>query len=425
MLDKHLKDKPCVVVIDPTTGLKALSEEFDRLGVGLIVIETENNELFPNFFKSIDEKLVSLKLRSLKSDVPKTIKELSQKYLISNICAGDELTIALAEKCSYENLNQRGNDPATSQLRLSKYDMSEELAAKDIYIPQQLSFDPAVEKLDSLYQSLIDFHFPIVIKPNISTGSTCTYKCQTIENLEEVFNVLKRDFENSPVPVSTNFIAQEFVQGKEYLVNSFSYSGKHHISGVYNYDKFYNHNIPIYQSVNFDGFGSVEEEICEFVENALDVLGNKEGLVNTDLIRGQNETALLEINCRMVGFNNWLSRLEVHLFGASQATLLGKQALGQLENYRSDLKDSKKFGKLIMLQSKEDKADFSPKDDLFLQFPSYLEHGWNKAPGEFLNSARSLVEDTVGYVLLSHQSREQLETDYKTIVNLQNKGELF
>ena len=39
-----------------------------------------------------------------------------------------------------------------------------------------------------------------------------------------------------------------------------------------------NHGVPIYQSVNYDGVGAGERQVCDYVGDVLSILGNRRGL---------------------------------------------------------------------------------------------------------------------------------------------------
>ena len=46
-----MPSRPCVVLVDPSTGIETFISEFAALDVGLIVVSTENSRQYPNYFQ--------------------------------------------------------------------------------------------------------------------------------------------------------------------------------------------------------------------------------------------------------------------------------------------------------------------------------------------------------------------------------------
>lgn len=417
---------PHVVIIDPSTGLSAFSAEFGQRDVGLILVETERTDAYPDYFGSAYKDHAKLRVRCDVSEVDATVARLQRDYNICAVCAGDETALAEAERGSHAILGARANDPATTSLRRHKYAMNETLARQGLRVPRQLAFNLRQADASSLVPDLAEFQFPVILKPNLSAGSVCTQKCESLVELDAVLERVKREFTAHELNyASEEFVLQEYLSGTEYLVDSFSHAGEHFVTGIFNYTKWVHDGVPVYQSVNFDGIGEMERAAADYATGVLDILGNRTGMVNTDLFHTKRGFALLEVNCRIVGFSGWVARLERHLFDYNQATLQALATRSQLETVPRLPHAHGKVGSVVLLQSPSEGVMRSPDEKWLQSLASYVEAGWFLSPGQNLRRAKSFLTDTVGAVVLVHDSPRVLKSDYAALIAKQNSGELF
>jgi len=81
------------------------------------------------------------------------------------------------------------------------------------------------KKLDDILSFLSENNAPIIVKPINGSGSQCIFKIESKEQAERAYQALI-------VENISNFLLEEFLDGEEYSVESFSYSGKHVILTV-------------------------------------------------------------------------------------------------------------------------------------------------------------------------------------------------
>lgn len=154
-----------------------------------------------------------------------------------------------------------------------------------------------IESLEDIPVILTKVKFPIMMKPVDGSGSRGASR---VDSAEEFTKACEFAMAGS---ISHRAVAEPFVVGKEYGVESFVDQGKIHILGIMQkemteppYYAELGHAIPSGLSVE------VEDRIKDCVEKALIALGVNHGSVNMDLLIGDDgDVHIVDVGARMGG----------------------------------------------------------------------------------------------------------------------------
>jgi biotin carboxylase len=152
-------------------------------------------------------------------------------------------------------------------------------------------------------------HYPVVLKPTDSAGSDGVKLCHNIEEAKEHFHHL---FEVEAVNggYNTEVLCQEFLRGKEYVVDQVSRDGVHKTMMVWVYDKRpANNSAFVYFGMVPVDPNSMEAKILiPYARGVLDVLGVQNGPSHAEVILTPTGPCLVEMNVRAHGGDgNWRS----------------------------------------------------------------------------------------------------------------------
>src|SRR5699024_2535091 len=152
-----------------------------------------------------------------------------------------------------------------------------------------------INNIDYLREITPIIKFPVMVKPCDGSGSKATRRVNSIKELEVACNTAIK------ASITKKALIEDFVEGKEYGVESFVYDGKVHVLGVIG--KFMTpppdyaelgHYIPS----NLD----IEEDIKKVVVHAIKSLGINFGSVNMDiLVTKANRIYIVDVGARMGG----------------------------------------------------------------------------------------------------------------------------
>ncbi|XBS70094.1 ATP-grasp domain-containing protein [Acerihabitans sp. KWT182] len=148
------------------------------------------------------------------------------------VIPGHESAVKLSEEIAWR-LSEDGNDPATTILRRNKFFMNEAVSQAGLEtVKQAVSDDPGVLKnwFRQYGQS------KVVVKPLDSAGSDDVYICTSETQVEDAARTITGK-NNSMHSRNDKALIQQFIEGKEYVVNTVSLNGKHKVTDVWRVSK--------------------------------------------------------------------------------------------------------------------------------------------------------------------------------------------
>jgi len=273
--------------------------------------------------------------------------------------------------------------------------------------------------------------FPVVLKltdtDTVSAGGTDGVKlCHDLEEAKDHFhNLSEVEAENVEV------LCQEFLRGKEYVVDTVSRDGEHKTMAVWCYDK---------RSANgaaFVYFGmlpvdtdSLEAKLLiKYNNQVLDALGMKNGAGHGTVILTASGPCLVEMNFRAQGGDgNWRPLARALTGGYSQVegcvdAYLDKKSFASLPT--SPPSPAKAFGQEVILVSyAEGDVIGTPGYDEIKELESFVYLETGVAVGSKVEHTVDLLS-SVGSVILMHEDEEVVKRDVAKIRQLEKSNELF
>lgn len=154
-----------------------------------------------------------------------------------------------------------------------------------------------ISSLEEIPQILPQVKFPIMMKPCDGSGSRGASRVDRVENFEKACKFAMSG------SITHRAVAEPFVDGKEYGVESFVDNGEIHILGVMQKDM----TLPPYYAELGHAIPSrlpqsIEEKIKSCVHKALVALGVNHGSVNMDLLLSESgDVHIVDVGARMGG----------------------------------------------------------------------------------------------------------------------------
>lgn len=229
-------------------------------------------------------------------DISEIINATSGHH-VKAVIPGAETGVILADLLS-EKLNLPGNPVKTSDTRRNKFLMSQALHQHGIVVASSISTHKLIEILS--WREKNGFK-KIVLKPMLGGGSDHVFICYSEDEIANAFNSIlsEKDVfgkDNSKV------LAQEFLEGQEYIVNTVSINHQHHVIDVWRKFKAHVNGLPInLYSVAIDSKAQEFQALVSYTYNALDALQIHHGAGHTELMLRSNGPILIETGARLAG----------------------------------------------------------------------------------------------------------------------------
>ena len=319
-----------------------------------------------------------------------------------------------------ERLGLRTNGTALSHVRRDKFSMVEAIKAAGLRgASQTLATDGA-----SLLRWYGSCGFErVVVKPLHSTGNDGVFFCQTEDEVASAFDQLVGT-DNALQRKNNAVVAQEYLEGAEYYVNTVSVEGRHFVSDVHSTSHLNVNGILdlLGGSQLLPRRGPVQDELTAYAFAVLDVLGITNGPAHTELKLTPDGPCLVETHARVCGAD--LPLLVRSALGESQLEWT-VDAYVNPERFddprRSDYVIDRHAVCVNMISSGSGVLVAYPKLDQLRSLPSFHAALVRVAPGQ-------QIDRTVGdfsypiLIHLLHPSLTVVERDYATIRYLDGDG---
>ncbi|MFI9402219.1 hypothetical protein [Nocardia sp. NPDC052316] len=290
-------DSPTVVLVDAfSTG--ALLARQARRHYRLIHVRSRAN-LSATFAASLPAELFDedLSYADQADDVLRRLAELAPVAVIAASEFGVEVADEIAAK-----LGLRGNDPALSYVRRDKFQMVEAVAAAGLRTARQRRGTDVATLLDWRRKAGLG---RTVVKPLDSAGSDDVFISDSEAEIRAAVHAIIGKT-NLMLRTNAAVLAQEYLVGDEYIVNSVSRDGRHWFT-----DAWISHKVTVRDNrriYDYEDLLSPTDprctEILDYVSGALDALGIANGPAHTELIYTAAGPVLLETGARISGLAN-------------------------------------------------------------------------------------------------------------------------
>jgi len=345
--------------------------------------------------------------------------------IVSCLCGG-EAGVDLADALS-EKLGLLSNGTAVANRRDKK--VQQELIKKaGMRSTRQASGSAYTPEVEEFLQNET---YPVIVKPLDSAGSDGVKLCHSMEEAKSHFLYLLNEHEMVNGGECDEVLCQEFLKGKEYVVDQVSRDGIHKTVMVWVYDK-----RPV-NGASFVYFGDIpvdseSEEakmIIPYARGVLDALGCANGPSHGEIIITDDGPCLVEMNCRAHGGDGIWQPLCRGLTGgynqidATVDAYLDKKRFDLLPNKPpSPFKVAGQCVDLVNYNTGVVKA--TPGYDVIRLLPSFVCLESHIGPGTEVTPTVDLATDA-GALVVMHQNKEVLARDIALIRQIESSCALF
>lgn len=226
--------KELVVLVDPYSTGCCIAEEIMKRGYRIMALWTKgfSPEMKTHVPLSVGEITYMAELDEAETlaDTVTAVYKAAGEFRVVACLAGGEAGVDFADALS-ERMNLRTNGTVIPNKRDKK--LQQELIAKRGLRAVRQAGGAKFEEVEEFLKTE---PFPIVLKPVESAGSDGVKLCHTFEEAKEHFDVLMKSqmVNGGDCPA---VLCQEFLRGKEYVVDHVSRDGIHKTVMVWVYDK--------------------------------------------------------------------------------------------------------------------------------------------------------------------------------------------
>eukprot|EP00536_Pseudo-nitzschia_multiseries_P001923 jgi/Psemu1/251109/estExt_Genewise1Plus.C_250159 len=432
MLTKRMttidSSREAVVLIDPYSTGCCIAEEIMKRGFSVIALWTRS-------FSSEMKTHIPLSCGTMKylaeveegETLAKTSEDMyaaAGALRVVACLAGGEAGVDLADALS-EHIKVRSNGTKIPNRRDKK--VQQEIIRKHgLRSVRQAGSGVFAEVKDFLQTE----PYPVVLKPVESAGSDGVKLCHSFEEAEEHFRVLMNSqmVNGGDCPA---VLCQEFLRGKEYVVDHVSRDGVHKTVMVWLYDKRPCHGAAFvyFGCVPVDSESLEAKIIIPYVQGVLDALEIKNGPSHAEVMMTPDGPCLVEMNCRAHGGDGNWRPLCRHLTGgysqveATVDAYLDKRQFSLLPSKPpSPFKASGQ--EVILVSFSRGVVRDTPGFDVIKEMASFVYLETGVRPGSRVEYTIDLFTG-IGSVILMHKDPTVLEEDIGRIRDMEKNNELF
>ena len=372
-------------------------------------------------------------------DVEATLAELKSLdgglFAICGITCGCESGVELSDALSarYGGKQLKSNGEALSHHRRDKYLMGERVRAAGLRAAKQVetkAWTDIVAFAEELYGDRLD-KMRLVLKPLRGAGTENVFFVSSLAEARTAFDTILGD-DNLFGESNEKVLAQEFLQGQEYVVDSVSKGGVHKCVAIWHYDKRpCNGSKFVYYGVNLfeSETGAREEKMVAYMHKVLDALGIKEGPSHGEVmwLEHEDQPCLVEVGARPHGGEGTFTELSTPGVGYNQLeitldALEDNERFEQLPTRPRRLKAHAREATLVSRHTGMLRA--FPMLDAVRALPSYKSMELKAAPGDALVPTVDFLS-TPGSVMLVHRDLAQVVKDYELIHTWEEEGRFY
>ena len=282
----------CIVVDAYCTG-RHLAPVITELGFDCIHVQS-SDRIAPVYSDSFQPTTFRSNLKGW-SDLD-ALSSTLEKYSPDYIIAGSDTGLELADYLS-DRLGLPSNGTRKSEARRSKYLMHEILRQLGLKCTRQTRASSLNEVLE--WRELLQ-PAAVVLKPERSSGSDGVTICKSAQEIRCGFERIYYRL-NALSFVNDTVIAQVFLEGPEYIVNTVSAEGTHFIAEVWRSNRRHlgtEGTTPYMQELLPPDHETVKA-VTPYVEDVLDAFEIRVGAAQIELVVTAAGPVLIEINPRM------------------------------------------------------------------------------------------------------------------------------
>lgn len=294
-MPEAVEDRPSIVIVDAYAGVRSLVLQFRERGFSCIRVQSTRE--VPFIYRSappVRDDFIADIVHD--GDLTATIAAIAAFAPIA-VVSGGEVGVEFADLLA-ERLGLPGNGTALSAARRDKYLMVETVRAAGLRAARQLRVTGA----DELAAWHTELGGRVVVKPPRSAGSQGVSFCDTPEESVAAYRSLAGADDVFSQP-NNGAVAQEYLPGTEYMVNTVSQDGRHHVCEVWRTSRLSaNGVLDLCDAFLLIESGSqVVGPLAHYAFQVLDAIGIRHGPAHLEIRMTPAGPCLVEIGARIAG----------------------------------------------------------------------------------------------------------------------------
>lgn len=416
-----------IAIIDAYSSGITLAELFKQYGYHILHIRS-TNKLHAYYLDSLKKIYFSAEIDYI-TDCDGSFTALCDKlsqYSLLFAIAGIDSGSYLTDKINHY-FKLPGNSLALSLVRKNKYLQQEHLqhtklsslSSSDYYLTDELT------KLEAWLNQHNEW--PVIIKPIESANSQDVKLCRNFADAQQAYKKIMQTTINQCGAYNTAVLAEKYLTGREYRVNTVSYQGKHYLAEIWDVTKQVNQtNDFIYHKISLVSPDSPKiNTLKNYMFSLLDKFEVSHGPAAADIILTRSGPILIEISTRLMGEIAPANLLKTSLpVTQAQALCL---AYSDLENFLIHLNKTKhqyemnNYFEIYFIKSeitgKIKRINFL---DNIKQLASVISIKQLVNIGDSLSITTDYGSSPM-QIILSHKNRNQMQEDSEKIEDYNNQ----
>ncbi|HET7015551.1 MAG TPA: ATP-grasp domain-containing protein, partial [Streptosporangiaceae bacterium] len=290
-----IADRQCVAIVDAYVGVRALVREFLERGFSCLRVQS-TSEVPPVYQRELLDRSDFIADIVHNGDLAATAAAVAAFAPVA-LVPGAEIGVEFADLLA-ERLGLPGNGTAQSAARRDKYLMVEAVRAAGLRAARQLRVTDA-DELSAWHREIGG---RVVVKPPRSSGSQGVFFCDTPQESVAAYLSLA-GADNIFSQPNEGAVAQEYLRGTEYVVNTVSLDGRHQVCEVWQASLVSANGVldlcDAYSLIAADS--QVAGPLADYAFGVLDALGIRHGPGHLEIRMACDEPCLLEIGARIAG----------------------------------------------------------------------------------------------------------------------------
>lgn len=404
------------VVVDPLGTGQEYPAAFGDEGVDMVAVLSQDviwswaDSWHPEYFTQVH------KFEGDVDTLADTLRGYDPICILPGAETGVELADALVERLLPPG---SGNVPELSAARRDKGLMAQAALAAGIPAPRQTSSADAEEIAAWISDSGLQ-DSRLVFKPPRSAGTDDVHIVPAGQDWRPFFDQIYGQT-NALAQRNDSVIVQEYLEGTEYMVNSYSAGGRHGLTDVCRYQKGQRADrIGIYKLVEFLEPDHPDVQLLwPYAQRVLDALGIRNGCAHTEVIVTADGPRFIEVGARQAGGGHMMiTKLAT---GTNQVL---RHAAHQVRGEFTDMYELKQHVCSVVISAED--AGIWKNAEIFDQVDS-LPTFWTKhfyhGTGDHVRAADCMTS-FLGWVVLASPDQAAIDRDHAAIRELEGQVQI-
>jgi biotin carboxylase len=430
MMDPLREEESAVVIVTPYSTGCCIAQEVKNRGHKLICLWSKG-------FSQVMKTHVPLSCEGLSYDAELEEQETLEKTamlvleearlqswsIVAVLCGGEagvDLTDALSE---HLGLLTNGTDVPNRRDKKVQQELVKKAGLRSVRQASGSTF----EQVETFLRTE---QYPVILKPVDSAGSDGVKLCRSFEEAKEHFQHLM-EVEMVNGGYCEEVLCQEYLKGREYVVDHVSLDGVHKTCMVWMYDKrpANGADFVYYGDIPVDSESPEAKALIPYARGVLDALGIKNGPTHGEIILTEEGPCLVEMNCRALGGDGLFQPLCRALTGGYNQVDATVDVY--LDSEQFDLLPDKPPSPFLAAGQTVDLVSHTagtvkatPGFEVIKLLPSFIHLESHVKDGTKVVPTVDMATE-LGCVLLMHPDKEVLKRDIALIRQMENNNVLI